>query len=247
MSDSDALERRPDPQQPKRHWSRAELASWLVDQIVEVSDRSELPLLIGIDHALSFPLAYFEKYRLPRNWSFFLEDYCTHWGALSGAVSVREILQAQREEKLLNNSRCGESRWRRVAEQKSSGAKSVFHFGVPGAVASSTHAGLVWIHFLRTHPRVGKLIHFWPFDGWIPEPGKTVVAEIYPALWNKRFSRGSLTQDQHDARVVALGMREAIASGELEAWFQPEHWNNIRLSEVEQQKALVEGWILGLS
>lgn len=247
ISDTDALECRPDSQQPKRHWSRAELAQWLVEQILVTHQSAKFPLLIGIDHALSFPLAYYEKYQLQKNWNIFLEDYCAHWGALVGSTSVRETLQSQQQQKQLFDGRCGESRWRRLAEQRSKGAKSVFHFGVPGAVASSTHAGLVWIQFLRTHPRVGPLIHFWPFDGWIPEHGKTVVTEIYPALWNKFISKDSLTQDQHDARVVALGLREAMVSGELEAWFQPEQWNNIHLSEVERKQALVEGWILGLS
>jgi hypothetical protein len=43
------------------------------------------------------------------------------------------------------------------------GAKSVFHFDVPGSVAKSTHAGLPWLRYIRLHV---PTVHFWPFDGW---------------------------------------------------------------------------------
>jgi hypothetical protein len=40
-------------------WTRRGLAESLCDEL----DR-DIPTLVGIDHAFSFPLAYFEKYRL---------------------------------------------------------------------------------------------------------------------------------------------------------------------------------------
>ncbi len=39
--------------------------------------------------------------------------------------------------------------WRRLSEERSGSAKSVFHFNVPGSVAKSTHAGLPWLRFIR--------------------------------------------------------------------------------------------------
>jgi hypothetical protein len=37
-----------------------------------------IPTLVGIDHGFSFPLAYFERYRLSSNWQDFL-DFQHHW------------------------------------------------------------------------------------------------------------------------------------------------------------------------
>jgi hypothetical protein len=78
----------------------------------------------------------------------------------------------------------GDSRWRRLCEERSR-AKSVFHFDVQGTVAKSTHAGLPWLRFLRQ--QLGAAVHFWPFDGWQPPAGRSVLAEVYPALWNRTF------------------------------------------------------------
>ena len=76
-------------------------------------------------------------------------------------------------------ARTGSSRWRRLAEERCR-AKSVFHFDVPGSVAKSTHAGLPWLLSLRN--QCGSKLHFWPFDGWKPPHGRSVIAEVYPAL-----------------------------------------------------------------
>lgn len=241
-----AHEVRPDSARRNIHWTRAEIANWLVEQIVRILEQANSPLLIGIDHALSFPLAYFDKYQIEKKWDIFLSDFCTHWGSLKSESTVREILCHKPKPGRVNPTRTGESRWRRIAEQKSRGAKSVFHFGVPGSVASSTHAGLVWIHFLRHHPRLRDAIHFWPFDGWIPANGKSVITEIYPAIWNKNEKKGLLTQDQHDARVVARALYQAERGGDLIRWFNPECWNAVKLSTKELEQAQVEGWILGL-
>jgi hypothetical protein len=72
------------------------------------------------------------------------------------------------------NARSGNPRWRRITE-KLAGAKSVFHFDVPGSVAKSTHAGLPWLRYIRSH---AAGVYFWPFDGWdIPEE-RSVLAEV---------------------------------------------------------------------
>ncbi len=52
------------PPSPRRYWTRRGLAEWLREEL----DR-DIPTLVGIDHAFSFPLAYFEKYRLPSDWA----------------------------------------------------------------------------------------------------------------------------------------------------------------------------------
>src|SRR2546423_9792323 len=48
-------------------------------------------------------------------------------------------------------------------------------------------------------------IHFWPFDGWSVPPDRSVIAEVYPALWSKSFPPEERTPDQHDAFAIANG------------------------------------------
>jgi hypothetical protein len=43
------------------------------------------------------------------------------------------------------------------ASKEERGAKSVFHFDVPGSVAKSTHAGLPWLKYLRQ--KMGERVH----------------------------------------------------------------------------------------
>ena len=58
------------PSSPRRYWTRRGLSKWLCDEL-----GGDTPTIVGIDHAFSFPLAYFEKYRLSSNWQDFLEDF----------------------------------------------------------------------------------------------------------------------------------------------------------------------------
>ncbi len=132
----------------------------------------------------------------------------------------------------------GNARWRRLAEERAGGAKSVFHFDVQGQVAKSTHAGIPWLRFIRR--RLGDRVHFWPFDGWdIPE-GRSAVAEVYPALWSRSFAREDRTGDQHDAYSIAAWLSSADWDGSLSAFLNPP------LSKPERTMAQVEGWILGV-
>jgi len=93
-------------------------------------------------------------------------------------------------------ARSGNPRWRRLTEVRAR-AKSVFHFDVQGSVAKSTHAGIPWLRHLRQ--RTAGRVHFWPFDGWQIPSGRSVVAEVYPALWNRSFPREDRDSHQQDA------------------------------------------------
>jgi hypothetical protein len=136
-------------------------------------------------------------------------------------------------------ARTGDARWRRVTEVRAR-AKSVFHFDVPGSVAKSTHAGLPWLRHLRQ--AVGDRLHFWPFDGFEVRPGRSVIAEVYPALWSRAHHPAGRTRDQHDAWTIATGLRAADADGSLaRLLLLPD------LSPDERRVAAFEGWILGVS
>ena len=119
------------------------------------------------------------------------------------------------------------------------GAKSVVHFDVPGSVAKSTHAGIPWLRFICHE--LGSLVHFWPFDGWEIPLEHSVIAEVYPALWNRSFAREGRTGDQHDAFSISAWLWEADRHGTLAASLRPD------LTPPEAAVAQVEGWILGVS
>lgn len=217
------------PASPRKYWTRQGIAEWLVTVL---SDQSTA--IVGIDHGFSFPLQYFEKYGLPHDWPLFLDDFQRHWPTDSTYVlNIREGSEGN------GAARSGSSRWRRVTEFRAGAAKSVFHFNCQGQVATSTHAGLTWLRYLRH--TFGQKIHFWPFDGWIPPAGVSVVAEVYPRLWNRSFPSQGRTQDQQDAFATAMWLRGADADESLSRFFQPE------LKDNERTAAGVEGWILGVA
>jgi len=214
----------------RRYWTRKGIAEWLVERLSE-----DLPTLIGIDHGFSFPLQYFEKYGLPHDWTLFLNDFQEHWPTDEDSTYVDFVRDGACGDAA---GRHGDSHWRRLTEVRA-GAKSVFHFDVPGSVAKSTHAGIPWLRYLRS--RTGDRVHFWPFDGWVVPLGKSVVAEVYPALWSHSFSRDGRNSDQHDAYAAAEWLRRSDLDGSLDRFFNP------HLDDHEGKVAEVEGWILGIA
>lgn len=219
----------PPPPSPRKYWSRKEIAEWLVEQC-----RDSVPVLVGIDHAFSFPREYFERYGIEKDWAAFLEDFSAHWPTDEPNVYVDFVRDGNVG---LGWKRTGSSKWRRAVEQRA-GAKSVFHFDVPGSVAKSTHAGLPWLYFLRQ--RLGPKLHFWPFDGWTIPTGHSAIAEVYPALWSRAYPRAARTSDQQDAYAVAAWLQENARSGRLDDFLRGPD------SELARHVAAYEGWILGV-
>jgi hypothetical protein len=58
------------PPGPRKYWSRRALTSWLLERL-----SSGVPAIVGIDHAFSFPMAYFEKHGLPHDWPGLLNEF----------------------------------------------------------------------------------------------------------------------------------------------------------------------------
>lgn len=214
----------------RKHWSRRGLAEWLAGEL-----RAGPPAFVGIDHAFSFPLRYFEAHMLPPDWPAFLDDFQRHWPTDEEHMYVDFIRDGLRGH---GAARQGNSRWRRLTEERC-GAKSVFHFDAPGCVAKATHAGLPWLRYLRQE--LGERLHFWPFDGWAPPAGCSVIAEAYPALLSRGFPVENRNSHQHDAYSVARWLRESDAANTLSACFHP------AMSPAERTVAQVEGWIFGLT
>lgn len=220
----------PPPPGPRKYWTRRGLAEWLAERLTE-----NVPTLVGIDHGFSFPLRYFEVHRLPPDWDEFLDDFQRHWPTHEDHTYVDFVRDGVRGK---GAERSGSARWRRLTEERC-GAKSVFHFDVPGSVAKATHAGLPWLLYLRR--RLGPRLHFWPFDGWQAPNGRSVIAEAYPSLWKHAFPRDERTPDQHDAYTIAAYLSQADRDNRPGPFFEPS------LTPAERMVAGVEGWILGVA
>ncbi|MGD0764314.1 MAG: hypothetical protein ABR929_14195 [Roseiarcus sp.] len=219
------------PPSPRKYWTRREVAEWLVERLAE-----DVPTLVGVDHGFSFPLQYFEAHGLALDWPAFLDDFQRHWPTDRPHVYVCFVREGESGN---GAARTGNPRWRRLTEARAGRAKSVFQFDVTGQVATSTHAGLPWLRFIRA--RLGARAHFWPFDGWDIPAGRSAIAEVYPALWSRGFAQDGRTRDQHDAYSVAAWLARADRDGALAAFLNP------GLSPSERAIAQVEGWILGVA
>jgi hypothetical protein len=65
--------------------------------------------------------------------------------------------------------------------------------------------------------------------------GSSVVAEVYPALWNRHFPSEGRNSHQHDAYTVARWMQEKDAKHQLINHFLP------RFTPIERTIADTEG------
>jgi len=209
----------------RRHWTRRGLAAWL-----EVLLAGEDPVLVGMDHAFSFPIAYFDRHGLP-DFDAFLTDFVTHWPTDRPGSRVDDFRRG--------NVRSGSARELRRCDTWTDAAKSVFQFDVQGSVAKSTHAGLPFLAGLRAH--TGPRLHLWPFDGFDVPPGTHVVAEVYPSRFRRRYPREGRTADEQDAYAVAAWLAEVDGRGTLARYLDPP------LDPGERAHARREGWILGIA
>ena len=214
------------PAQGAKNWSRLEVAQYCL-QALETGE----PVIIGIDHGFSFPMSYMKRYGLS-SWDDFLRDFMRHWPTADPHIYVDFVREG--------NPRTGGPTDLRLCEQWTSTAKSVFLFDVQGSVAKSTHSGLPWLLWLREMPGGRSHVHFWPFDGFEVPQGKSVVAEVYPALYKRRFPKEERSPDEQDAWSIAAWLREADHRGALDRYFQPP------LTPSERKQAELEGWILGV-
>jgi len=217
------------PPGPRKYWTRRGIAEWLAERLSE-----DGLALVGIDHGFSFPLAYFQRHHLGLDWPEFLNDFQRHWPTDQDEMYVDFV-----REGVYGNAaaRLGSARWRRLTEVRAR-AKSVFHFDVQGSVAKSTHAGIPWLYRLKR--QMAEHVHFWPFDGWHIPPEKSVLTEVYPALWSRSFPRADRDDHQQDAYSIAAWLRRADDEGFLSDFFDP------KLEQDERRTAEIEGWILGV-
>lgn len=142
------------PPSPRKYWTRRGLTEWLTERLSE-----DVPTIVGIDHGFSFPLRYFEVHHLEPDWPTFLDDFQRHWPTDAEHTYVDFIRHGSRGE---GEARSGSARWRRITEERA-GAKSVFHFDVPGGVRDWFAASQRSLHhysinnpFLHIHSQGGR-------------------------------------------------------------------------------------------
>jgi hypothetical protein len=215
------------------HWTRAGVAAWLLDQA-----RAGERFIAGLDFCFSFPEAYLQRNRLS-DWSAFLDDFFRHWPTHLDHATVEAVKESHYADGVpIPGRRGGTSTEYRLAERWTSSAKGVFLFDVNGSVAKSSHAGIPWLAWLRRE--AGDRLHFWPFDGWQPDPGRSVLAEVYPSLLRNRYVRGDRSADEQDAFAVATWLADMQRRGALDGYLDPP------LTAPERAIATREGWILGV-
>jgi len=209
----------------KLNWNRKEVAHWCLQEL-----KSESPVIIGIDHAFSFPISYMKRWHMDC-WDGFLDDFHKYWPTDNDDATVESLR--------VGNKRTGHPSELRITDNWTSSAKSVFQFDIQGSVAKSSHSGIPWLRFLRHQSDLKNKLHFWPFDGFEIPPQKPVIAEMYPAIFKRRFN-SPYEKDEHDAFCIAKWLQTMDARGFLEQYFNPP------LSVTEKRTAKLEGWILGV-
>jgi len=214
------------PESRSGKWSRQGLASWLRARLLE-----DVPTIVGIDHAFSYPLAALEEAGLG-SWDAFLEWFEGRWPTREVPVQAclgPHLEMLRRHEAALRLT----DRWAPTAMPLCSG------WGANGPnVFFSTHAGIPWLRWLRQET-AGR-VFFWPFDGFAVPAGRSVVAEVYPRVFRRRYDPPPLGPDERDAWLVCRWLQDRDGKDRLAAYFKPP------LDEAEARQGRVEGWILGV-
>ena len=171
---------------------------------------------------------------LKPDWPAFLDDFQHHWPTDDDHTYVDFV----REGAFGNGAaRIGNARWRRLTEEGTRRAKSVFHFDVQGSIAKSTHAGIPWLRYIRQ--QTSERVHFWPFDGWDIPVGRSATAEVYPRYGTAPTAMAAQVIHMTPT-ALPLGCAARIKTA---AWCGvPE----ARPDAPERAIAQVEGWILGV-
>ncbi|OSZ74991.1 hypothetical protein [Hydrogenophaga sp. IBVHS1] len=227
--------RHPDCPSDSVNWNRRELAERLREEVLRGTR-----FLAGLDHGFSLPVAHFGRHQLDA-WPAFLNNFVAHWPTQQdrvGVDSVRRRLMHQRNSAWASPQQQAPGESLRLTERWTVSARSVSSFDVQGVTAKAAHAGIPWLKWLRDE--VGDRLHFWPFDGWQLPGDKSVIVEVHPSIFRRRYPREQRETEEHDAYATARWMADMAARGELEACLQPP------LTPMEREVAELEGWMLGV-
>ena len=217
------------------NWSRRAVAEMLLDRV-----RANERFIAGIDHCFSIPASWCQRFSLA-TWPEFLDDFVAHWPTHEEGVTI-ESLRADPDRRYLPQppKALPDADRFRLTERWTSSTKSIFQFDVNGSVGKSSFAGMPWLKWLRD--RAGDRLHVWPFDGWEPAPGKSVIAEVYPSMLRRRYpAQAGMSGDQHDACAIAMWLEDIARRGAL-----GEYLRMPPLTDAEREIVACEGWVLGV-
>lgn len=138
----------------------------------------------------------------------------------------------------------------RLAEIAVPQAISQWYLGAGGTVGFSSITGMSALHHLMELRERGEAdFSVWPQEGSVPEAGKHVLAESYPAIYPEPSDYGGC-RDEHcrDAWKALRWMVEQDEEGTLEDHFElaPRPFGRAEGVGFEDQVRF-EGWILGVS
>lgn len=206
-------------------WSRTALAAWLAAELA-----SDVPTIVGIDHGFSFPDSYFEQSGW-LNWRSMVADFFARFPTHERPVrEFRAKFPTPKDYRAL-----------RLCERWTGSAKSTLNFEIKqGQVATSTHAGIPWLHVLRR--KLGKRVCVWPFDRFQPRINRHMIAEVYPSWFKGRVEEfAGENSDERDAFRVCRWLQTRDVSDSLEAYLNLGTHKPIEMALVQR-----EGWILGV-
>ena len=217
------------------HWNRREVAERLRDEVCRGTR-----FLAGIDHGFSLPVSHFGRHRIEA-WPAFLSNFAAQWPTHQDRVSVDMVwrgLMRQHNSSWTSLHQKDQGAVLRLTERWTASPRSVFLFDTQGPAAKAAHAGIPWLKWLRDE--VGELLHFWPFDGWDIPADKSVIAEVHPSIFRRRYASEQRDAGEQDAYATARWMADMAARSALDACFSPP------LTPMERHVAELEGWMLGV-
>jgi hypothetical protein len=213
------------PDDEEGRWSRRELAEWLQERLGERDEGGRpVPTVVGLDHAFSLPQSYMQRHGL-KSWQEFLLDF--EENVPTHEVSLLDLIPG--------TARTGDPDEHRLTGDWTAFPRAAFSFDLQDTPGRSAYAGIPWLSYLR---RSGA--HFWPFDGWQVDFGRSLVAEVRPARLRHRYPKAGAGAEEQDAYAICAWLQDRDRHHLLRPYFEPP------LTDEEKERAKLEGWILGV-
>lgn len=194
-------------------WTLEGITDWLV-RLVD----SEISFIAGINHRLSFPSPFCEDRNL---------------------LTWLDVLAAS----LTDNSPCrsfsGFPDNRRQTERWGTSLTSMFNLRTESLYADARLFNLSWLKSLRD--RTHEKLHIWPFDGWSPNPGQSVLVECYAPCNGIAFPDYYKREGEQNAYIMAKWLARVDLHRVMKDFLCP------KLPDQVRQDAAREGWILGVT
>ena len=204
---------RPAPWEEQDGWTLESVTDWLVRLV-----QSDISFIAGINHRLSFPTAFCNDRNL-HSWVDVLE------ASLTDASPCRSFR--------------GFPDNRRQTEQWGNSLTCMFTKRIDNLYADARLFDLKWLKLLRDQT-FGKL-HIWPFDGWTPSPGQSVLVECYAPCNGIAFPDCYERAGEQNAYMMTKWLARLDGKNMMADYLCP------HLPENVCKDAGMEGWILGVT